>query len=267
MLIKVNGRSVEISENVSINNIKEKMYPNSDMVIINGFPIKEDKILKDKDELTFIKKGEKPKKEELETLMVSRHTKGVFEKLKKSVVGVAGLGGLGSNIAIFLARIGVGRLVLVDFDVVEPSNLNRQQYYIRNIGMKKTDAIKEIIKEINSYILVEVVDRYLDKDNAIYTFKDCDVVIEAFDNAKCKAELVNAILLNTNKYIISGNGMAGSFSSNSIITKKINSRFYVCGDGENEAKEGSGLMAPRVSIAAGHMANMSVRILLGDSEV
>lgn len=205
--------------------------------------------------------------EELEALVVSRNKKGTFERLKKSIVGIAGLGGLGSNIAIALSRIGVGKLVLVDFDIVEPSNLNRQQYYIRHIGIKKTEAIKEVIKEISPYITIEIVNKYIDKNNAVDIFKQCDVVIEAFDNPKCKAELVNTILINTNKYIIAGSGMAGSFPSNSVITRKVSRKFYICGDGENEAKESSGIMAPRVIIAAGHMANMALRILLGENDV
>lgn len=267
MVIKVNSKNIEIEGKTTIYKLKAKMYPKANVTIINGFGISEDKDLIDGDELTFIEKGKKPNKDELEELMVSRHTKGVFEKLKKSTIGVAGLGGLGSNIAIALARIGVGKLVLVDFDVVEPSNLNRQQYYIRHIGMYKTDAIKDLICEINPYVEIEVINKYINKSNALNIFNNCDVVIEAFDNPKCKAELVNTILVNTTKYVIGGSGMAGSFSSNSIVTRKVTSKFYICGDEENEAKEGCGLMAPRVIIAAGHMSNMAVRILLGESNV
>lgn len=267
MFIKVNSKDIEAEKSTTIYEMKEKMYSESNVTIINGFETSEDKVLTENDELTFIKKGKIPNRDELEELMVSRHTKGVFEKLKKSTIGVAGLGGLGSNIAIALSRIGIGKLVLVDFDVVEPSNLNRQQYYIRHIGMNKTEAIKDLIYEINPYVEIEIINKYINSINAIDIFKDCDVVIEAFDNAKCKAELVNTILVNTNKYVIGGSGMAGSFSSNSIVTRKVTSKFYICGDEENEAKEGSGLMAPRVIIAAGHMANMAVRILLEEKDV
>lgn len=267
MIIKVNSKDVRIKEKSTIYEIKQKLYPNAHVIIINGFQVREDKQLTAGDVLTFIELGKKPKRDELEELMVSRHTKGVFEKLKKSTVGVAGIGGLGSNIAIALGRIGIGKLILVDFDVVEPSNLNRQQYYIRHIGMKKTDAIKEILREINPYIQVSTVDIYIDKNNVVDIFKECDVVIEAFDNPKCKADIVNSILINTDKYIVSGSGMAGSFSSNTISTKKVTRKLYVCGDGENEVKEGLGIMAPRVIIAAGHMSNMAVRILLGEKDV
>ena len=107
-----------------------------------------------------------------------------------------------------------------------------------------------------------------DKNNIVDIFRECKIIIEAFDNPQCKAELVNTILLKTkDKKIIGNSGMAGIFTSNSIETRKINSRFYLCGDGENEAKEGNGLMAPRVSIVAGHAANMAVRLLIGDEEI
>ncbi|WP_294341494.1 sulfur carrier protein ThiS adenylyltransferase ThiF [uncultured Clostridium sp.] len=268
MRVKVNEKLIEVEEGSTIYCIRDLMVPNCDVTILNGFPIKEDKQLKNGDTLVFIKKGEMPPKDELETLMMSRHTPGVFNKLKNGVVGVAGLGGLGSNIAIALARVGIGKLVLVDFDVVEPSNLNRQQYYIRHIGMKKTEAIKEQLAEINPFIIVETIDKYLDENNVTEIFSSCEVIIEAFDNPKCKADLVNTILLKTKeKKIIGNSGMAGLFTSNSIKTRKINSRFYLCGDGENEAKEGSGLMAPRVQIVAGHAANMAVRLLLGNEEI
>lgn len=268
MRIKVNEKIIESSDEATIYSIKNSVKRDSDVVILNGFPIKEDKKLKDGDSLVFIKKGEVPTKDQLEELMMSRHTPGVFRILKNSTVGVAGLGGLGSNIAIALARVGVGKLVLVDYDVVEPSNLNRQQYYIKHIGMKKTEAIKELLKEINPFISVETVDKYIDKNNIVDIFRECKIIIEAFDNPQCKAELVNTILLKTkDKKIIGNSGMAGIFTSNSIETRKINSRFYLCGDGENEAKEGNGLMAPRVSIVAGHAANMAVRLLIGDEEI
>lgn len=267
MYVKINGKRVCINKDDSLFKIKEMLYKESDVIIVNSFPTKDDRFLNEDDEISFIKKGCLPSLDELEVLMVSRHTRGVFEKLKKSTVGIAGLGGLGSNIAISLARVGVGKLILVDFDLVEPSNLNRQQYYISHIGLKKVEAIKDVIKNINPYVDLELYDQYIDKYNALDIFKDCDVVVEAFDNPICKAELTNSILINTDKFIVAGSGMAGYHSSNSIKTRKINSRFYLCGDEVNEAKEGNGLMAPRVIIAAGHMSNMVLRILLNENDI
>ena len=264
ILVNEIEKNTEETSAFSLKNIYKK---EADIIIVNGFPIKEDMTLKDGDKITFIKRGEIPKKEELEALMSSRHTPKVHEKLKKGRIAIAGAGGLGSNVAISLARIGVGYIKVIDFDIVEPSNLNRQQYFINQIGMKKVDALKDNIKEINPFIDFEAIDTLITEDNIKELFDNVDIVIEAFDNPKYKAILVNGILsCFKDTIIISGSGMAGYYSNNLIQTKKINSRLYICGDMTHEAKIGEGLMAPRVCICANHEANMAVRLLLGKNE-
>lgn len=265
MIVKVNECIRDIDEGISCFELRELVKPDADVVILNGFPIKEDKFIKEKDNITFIKKGEIPKAYELEDLMVARHTPKVYGKVKNSSIGIAGAGGLGSNIAISLARLGVGKLVIVDYDVVEPSNLNRQQYYVSDIGQYKVTALKTQLQKINPFIEVEEIVEELHENNIREIFKDVDIVIEAFDNPESKAELSNIVLRDMKeKVLIAASGMAGYFSSNDIVTRKINNRFYLCGDGINEAKEGLGLMAPRVAICANHMANMALRIILGE---
>lgn len=229
---------------------------------------KEDVSLKENDRVTFIKRGEMPSKDELESLMVSRHTPLVHNKLKEGKVAIAGVGGLGSNVAISLARVGVGFIKIIDFDVVEPSNLNRQQYYIRHIGMKKVEALKEILMDINPFIEVQAIDIRIDKENIEDLFKDVDIVVEAFDDASYKALIVSEVLYKfKDKRIVSASGMAGFYSNNMIKSKKINKRLYICGDFVHEAKMGDGLMAPRVAIVANHEANTVVRLLLDEEEV
>lgn len=224
--------------------------------------------MKAKEDLELIKIGKIPKKEELEALLVARHTQRVHDKIKKSIVGIAGLGGLGSNVAISLVRLGIGKLVLIDYDVVEPSNLNRQQYFINHIGMLKTEALKDQLRNINPYVNVETKNIYLEEGDVKNCFKECEIVVEAFDNPISKAMLVNTLLKQCpEKYIVAASGMAGYFSNNSIVTRKITNKFYMVGDGETEAKEGSGLMAPRVAIAANHEANTVLRIILGEKNV
>ncbi|MBS6184578.1 MAG: sulfur carrier protein ThiS adenylyltransferase ThiF, partial [Clostridium celatum] len=174
-------------------------------------------------------------------------------------------GGLGSNIALSLSRIGVANIKIVDFDIVEPSNLNRQQYYIKDIGEYKVIALKRNLKEVNPFINITDIIEKLNKNNIKKIFNDVDIIIEAFDNPECKAELSSIVLSEMkDKVLIVSSGMAGYYPSNDIITRKINNRFYICGDGVNEAKEGNGLMAPRVAICANHMANCALRIILGE---
>ena len=268
MDIYINQRLKKVEENMTLLEVKERFKKDADIIIYNGFPFKQNKILKPFDEIVLIKKGEIPEEDELEALMVARHTPKIHEKLKKARVGIAGLGGLGSNAAVSLARIGVGTLVLVDFDVVEPSNLNRQYYFTKNIGMKKTEALAQIIKDCNPYIEVNTVDAFLDESNIEHIFKNVDIIIEAFDNPVCKAELVNTVLKKMkDKIIVAASGMAGYETANTIMTTKLKHNFYMVGDLKTEEEVGRGLMAPRVAVAANHEANAVLRIILKEESV
>lgn len=260
--INLNELEIVIDNNSYAFDVKEKYKKDADIIILNGFPIEENIKLKDNDKVTIIKRGEIPKKEELEHLMMARHTPGVFNILKNSKVAIAGCGGLGSNIAVSLARVGVGNIILCDYDIVEPSNLNRQQYFIEDIGKFKVDALKDILLKVNPFINIKTYKVFLDENNIENLLKDSDIILEAFDKAKYKAQLSNIVLTKMkDKYLITGSGIAGYFDSNLIKTKKVNERFFICGDFINEAKIGSGLMSPRVGIVANHMANEAVRIL------
>ncbi|WP_294908274.1 sulfur carrier protein ThiS adenylyltransferase ThiF [uncultured Ruminococcus sp.] len=209
-----------------------------------------------------------PDKCEIDNVLSMRHTQEVLEKLKNTRVAVAGLGGLGSNIALMLARAGVGTLHLIDFDEVDLSNLNRQQYFICHLGLYKTDAIKDEISRINPYINVITDCVKVTDDNIDSLFKDDNVICEAFDNPDCKAMLVNRILeTRKDAYIVAASGMAGTEKSNTIITRKITDRFYLCGDETSGAVKGNGLMSPRVTICAAHQANAILRIVLGKYDV
>jgi sulfur carrier protein ThiS adenylyltransferase len=237
------------------------------VIICNGFPISSDHSLKEGDEIIFIQKGEIPTPEEFECLMMARHTPGIHQKIKRSVVGIAGLGGLGSNVAIALARIGVGALILVDFDVVEPSNLNRQQYFIHQIGMPKVEALQENISKINPYVKVLPYNEKLDKKNMERIFKEAAVVVEAFDRAEEKAMLINVISEKMpEKYIVAASGVAGYGDNNEIRTIRFSSKIFIVGDQKTAAQPGIGLMAPRVGIVAHHQANTVLRILLGEEK-
>ena len=235
-----------------------------DIFIGDGFAIKEDSELKDGSNVVFIRRGVMPEREVLRSMIASRNSPELNLALSKAVIGVAGLGGLGSNIALSLARVGVKKLVLADFDVVEPSNLNRQQYFVRHIGMKKTQALKELINDVNPFVEVETHDIFLDEKNVASVFGECEILCEAFDNVAGKAMILNEAGASLKeKKIIGASGMAGYFSSNLIKTIKFAKNVYLCGDLTNEAKIGQGLMAPRVAVCANHEANLAIRLLMG----
>lgn len=267
MNICINEKPARIEEGQTLGAVAALYREGADIVILNGFPAPADTKLKDGDELFLIRRGEIPTKEELEGLMVSRHTPGVHHRLKQASVGIAGVGGLGSAVAVALARVGVGRLVIADFDIVEPSNLNRQQYFIDQLGHYKVDALSCNLQRINPYIAVESHRLLLGPENIAATFADCRIVVEAFDRAEMKAMLVNSVLESMPSCIVvAASGVAGYGPNNSITTRRVSRRLYLAGDTVSEAAPGSGLMAPRVGIAAHHQANQVIRILLGEDE-
>lgn len=207
-------------------------------------------------------------KEEVYQALNERHSPETQVLLNQGNVAIAGLGGLGSNIAYALARIGVGHLHLIDFDRVDITNLNRQQYFMEHIGMYKTDALKSLLLKINPYLDIRTDCVKVTEENLVDLFKDNDIICEAFDVPEAKALLVNGILEHfPEKYLVSGSGMAGYESSNLIHTRKVTSHFYLCGDETSEVSYGHGLMAPRVAICAAHEANMVTRLILGETDI
>ena len=202
-------------------------------------------------------------KEEIDAALEARHSRTAQERLRAGKVAVAGLGGLGSNVAVSLARIGVGHLHLIDFDRVDVTNLNRQQYFMRQIGRYKTDALKEELLEINPYLDICTDCVRVTEENLEALFQEEEIVCEAFDDPECKAMLVNGILERfPEKIIVSASGMAGYGQSNEIRTRKIGKNFYLCGDGVSDSGNGMGLMAPRVAVCAGHEANLIAELLI-----
>jgi len=192
------------------------------------------------------------------------HTPAIAIKLKQMTVGIAGLGGLGSNAAVSLARAGIGKLVLIDFDRVELSNLNRQAYFLEHVGMYKTEATRDIIQRINPFISIELKQATITAENCMKLFENVSLVIEAVDGAETKAMIIEAILTESKTLpIIAGSGMAG-YGKNSIITESIIGRLRIMGDDISEVAPGVPLMAPRVGIVANMQANAALEILLGE---
>ena len=263
-MIKVNERTIPYQEGIRVRDLADIYKPGADLYIVNGFPVDQETVLADNDTCCLIRRAETPSQEEMESLLVARHTPGVHEIVRKAAVGIMGLGGLGTIVAGALARIGIGKLVLADFDVVEPSNLNRQQYFISQIGMRKTSALKENLLQMNPYIEIETIDERLTEESIPEVFRNVDVLAECFDDATMKAAALRAVLTGLPGIgYVGASGLAGFGDNNAIRTRKIHAKVYIIGDGTAAAGPGQGLMAPRVGIAAHHQANQILRILLG----
>ena len=203
-----------------------------------------------------------PTKDEWNKALCERHGEELQQKFSSATVAICGLGGLGSNIAISLARAGIGKLILIDFDKVDITNLHRQQYKASQIGMNKTDALSENLKEIAPYTGIESHTVRITEDNAAELLKDADIICEAFDDAEAKAMLTNLVLEEMpDKFLVAASGMAGFGSANTIQTRRVAKRFYLCGDGASDLSEAGSLVASRVMLCAAHQAHTVLRIL------
>lgn len=183
-------------------------------------------------------------------------------KLKNYTVGIAGAGGLGSNCAVALARVGIGKLIISDFDIVNESNLNRQYFFKDQLGQKKVYALRENINRIDPDVQVICNDIKLNESNIVEIYKDCDVIVEAFDLAEMKKMLVETILSELpEKPVVLGLGMAG-YGENNLIKFRKSENLYICGDEKSEVSHNNPPLAPRVGMVANMQANTVLEILL-----
>ena len=209
-----------------------------------------------------------PSREEWIAALVERHGEERQKAFLNATVAICGLGGLGSNIATALTRAGVGKLILIDFDKVDITNLNRQQYKMSQLGRPKTECCLENLRDISPYTEIEIHTVKLTEENIPELLGEADIICEAFDKADQKAMLVNTVLETfPDKYMLSGTGMAGFGSANTIQSRKVFGKFYLCGDEKSDVNDGIGLVASRVMVCAAHEAHMVLRILSGETEV
>ena len=208
-----------------------------------------------------------PTKDEWNKALCERHGEELQQKFSSAIVAICGLGGLGSNIAISLARAGIGKLILIDFDKVNITNLHRQQYKANQIGMNKTDALRDNLLEIAPYVAIETHTTCVTEENTAHLLQGADIICEAFDDAECKAMLTNLVIEEMpDKYLVAASGMAGFGSANSIRTRKITSKFYLCGDEQSDVQSEGSLVSSRVMLCAAHQAHTVLRILAGEIE-
>ena len=185
-------------------------------------------------------------------------------RLESACVGIAGCGGLGSRVAEMLVRAGVGRLVLVDHDRIEESNLNRQFYFRDQIGQYKVEGLAELLRRIRTDIELELHPVRVTAGNVDDYFGACGILVEAFDLVESKALLMRAMTdeVYCEKTLVAASGLAGIGTANSIRTERLTQRIYICGDQQSDA-DVEGVAAPRVMLAAAHQANMVLRLLCG----
>ena len=190
----------------------------------------------------------------------------IRRKLKNKTVGIAGCGGLGSNCAIALARVGIGALTIADFDLIIESNLNRQYFFYEQIGQLKVFALKKNIQMVNPRVKVRAFDIRLCQSDIIEIFRTCDVIVEAFDRSEMKQMIIETVHNHMpDKYLVVGVGMAGWGKSELIHTRRSD-KLIICGDEQSEISEQLPPLAPRVGIVANMQANAVLEILLGANE-
>jgi sulfur carrier protein ThiS adenylyltransferase len=186
----------------------------------------------------------------------------IRERLKSKTAGIAGCGGLGSNAAVALARVGVGKLILVDFDRVEASNLNRQYYFRDQTGQPKVEALKQNIHAIDPEVTIETHMLRLDPAMLVELFSGCDVIIEAFDTDRDKQMIIETVLTDMpGTYLISGQGLAGFGDNESIATRQYD-KLFIIGDGLRAVSDGLPPLAPRVGVVANMQANLALELLM-----
>jgi sulfur carrier protein ThiS adenylyltransferase len=183
--------------------------------------------------------------------------------IQSKKVGIGGAGGLGSNCAMVLVRSGFKILEIVDQDIIDASNLNRQQYFSAEVGLPKVDQLKKRLLDINPDANIVIHQVKWHEGNAEDFFKGFDFIVEAFDTADFKCRFVQYYAPRV-KVIVSGVGMAGLIEKKPMTVKKMGN-VYICGDRSTDSAQGHPPMAPRVTQCAAMMAEIILDLTLSIS--
>ena len=264
--IYINDTLYEVAAGTTLAQAQVRFNPKATTAILNTVPNPApDTILRDRDRLYLYKQGEDFADRHLSDLILARQPHAATEKLRSACVGIAGAGGLGSVVAENLARAGIGRLVIADFDIIEPSNLNRQRFQLRQLGLPKAAALADNLRECCPFVDITVVQERITNDNCVRVFDTCAIVCECFDVAESKASLVTALRRQMpDCCLVAASGLAGSGSARSITIRKVSSNLYIVGDMTSDAGSGMGLFAPRVGIVASLQAHVAMQLILGE---
>ncbi len=191
-----------------------------------------------------------------------RNPPGSADILADKVVGICGAGGLGSNIVVSLLRAGIQHFIIADFDTVERSNLNRQFYFLDQIGMTKVDALHQSLVRINPHVQTTLHQTKVTEENFSALFAEVDIMVEAFDDPEQKAMVANSCLrLFPDRFIVMGSGLSG-YGKNFLLETTVCGKLVICGDQQTSASPENGLAAPRLGIVAQMQANVVLEILL-----
>lgn len=265
MKILVNGKNIETTA-YDYETLRKQHQPMADTLIVSGHSKPWTTAISDGDDVLLLDSSATPSPELWRAIYDARYGRDIMDRFQAGRVAICGLGGLGSLVALELARLGVGQLLLIDRDHVDPTNLARQHYTVPQIGEKKADALADTIRISAPLTQVETAAVWLNEENMVSLLKDWPFVCECLDRPETKALLTNTVLSQLPQTTLVGaSGMAGYSSGNTITTKQVLSRFYLVGDGTNEGEEGIGLMAPRVGLCASAQATMIMRLLLGET--
>lgn len=196
------------------------------------------------------------------TELYTRNPPGSLDRLQDKVVGIAGAGGLGSNIAVSLLRAGVQRFIIADDDRVELSNLNRQYYFLDQVGMDKTVALQQNLLRINPYVQATLYCTRITADNLSQLFGEAHLLIEAFDEPGMKAVAAHCWTKDfPDRFLVMGSGISG-YGMNNAIGTTVRGKMVICGDQKTEYSRENGLAAPRIGLVAQMQANAALEILL-----
>lgn len=265
MEILLNGKRiiVDADDYASLHKVQR---PEADTLIVNGRTKPWSTPITSGDEVLLFDSAVPPTKMLWHAIYDARYGSEIMHRLQAAHVAICGLGGLGSLVALELARLGVGRLLLIDGDSVDPTNLARQHYRIDQIGQAKTTALAQTISDSAPLTTVETASCWLTAENIPTLLSDWPFVCECLDRPDTKAMLTTTVLSTLPEHtLVTASGMAGHGSGNTIVAKKLLPNLYQVGDGKSEGEEGIGLMAPRVGLCASAQATLVMRLLLGET--
>ncbi len=199
---------------------------------------------------------------EFEAAVSAYFTPRQWSNIQETRIGIAGAGGLGSNIAVALVRSGFRHLEIVDFDCLEAKNLNRQYYFLDEVGQPKVEALERRLRAINPAVEVRVHRVRLTDDNITEYFQSAEYLLEAFDRPEAKRMFMEAFV-GSGKFLVMGSGMAGISNATPIVARKLKERLYLVGDGVTGVGKENPPCAPRVSVCAGLMASVVLEDVCG----